>query len=197
MPSSEELVKELASLYKRFGYEVIFLGSLLEALILVNFFIPGAAAVAFGAVFARSGEVDLALAVIFASLGAIIGFLIDFLLGYFGFGQIFKKLGYGQLLERAKEKIQSSYSAFSLGFIHPNLGSLVSLAAGTIKMRFLSFLGISALSTVAFFCLWGILFFAAGEVLLILLTRYFFVIMLLILSFWILTIIYGKSKVKV
>lgn len=195
IPSSAEIISHFAALYERFGYEIIFLGALLESLIVINFFVPGALTVALGAIFARSGQLDLAIAVLVASSAAMIGFIIDFILGYFGFGEIIKKLGYSSALQKVKRQIEKSgIKSFSLGFIHPNIGSLVSLAAGTLKIRFSTFVVLGFLSTIAWVSFWGLLIFSFGDIFLLILTRYVYVVVLLVLSVWILTIIYGRSK---
>ena len=80
LPSSEQLVAHLASLYERYGYEILFLGAVLEALVVVNLFSPGMTALAFGGVFARTGNLNLPEAILAAVAGAIIGFIIDFFL---------------------------------------------------------------------------------------------------------------------
>lgn len=195
IPSSEELIGRLASLYERFGYEVIFIGAVLEALILVNLFVPGSVAVAFGAIFARSGQVDLTYAVIAAALGAIFGFLADFAIGYFGFGVLIKRFGYGTFIEKAKNQIRKyGVKTFILGFIHPNIGSFVALAGGALKMNFLTFFVLSSLSTLAWVSFWGILVFALGEVFLIILTKYIWVLILLVLSVWVLSSLYSRQS---
>ena len=195
IPSSGELIDHLGSLYERFGYEVIFIGAMLEALVLVNLFVPGSVAVAFGAIFARSGQVDLTYAVLAAAMGAIFGFIIDFIVGYFGFGTLVQRSGYGNFIEKAKNQIKKyGVKTFILGFIHPNIGSFVALSAGILKLPFLTFLVLTFLSTLAWVSLWGLLVFALGEVFLIILTKYIWVLVLLVLSVWILSILYGKSK---
>lgn len=195
IPTSAELIAHLSSLYERFGYEVIFIGAALEALVLVNLFVPGTVAVAFGAIFARSGEVNLTLAVLAGTSGAIFGFIIDFLLGYFGFGKLIKRLGYGSFIEKAKNQLEKyGVKTFMLGFIHPNIGSFISFAAGAIKLNFLWFLILAGLSTLAWVSFWGILVFAIGEVFLIILTKYIWILIFLVLSVWILSTIYGKTK---
>lgn len=195
IPSSQELIEHLASLYERFGYEVIFIGAALEALVVINFFVPGSAAVAFGAIFARSGQVDLTWAVLSAAFGAMFGFMIDFIIGYFGFGTLLKKSGYGSFIEKAKNQIvKNSLKTFILGFIHPNIGSFISLAGGTLKMNFVTFFILSGLSTLAWVSFWGILVFALGEVFLIILTKYIWVVVLLVLSVWILSTVYSRQS---
>lgn len=195
IPTSDEIISHLAGLYERFGYEVIFFGAALEALVVVNLFVPGSVAVAFGAIFARSGQVDLTWAVLAASLGAIIGYIIDFLLGYFGFGKIVKRLNYGGFLAKTRSQIEKNDMAtFILGFIHPNVGSLIAFAAGTLRSSLSTFLILSTLSTFAWVSFWAILVFALGDVFLIILTKYIWVVVLLVLSIWVLTTLYGKAK---
>ena len=61
LPSPDEIVDHLQNLYGRFGYEIIFLGALLEGALLIDLFVPGASIVIFGAVFARTGVIEFPL----------------------------------------------------------------------------------------------------------------------------------------
>lgn len=194
-PSGQALVHQLASIYGKFGYEIIILGSLMEALVLVNFFTPGVAAVGLGVIFAKSGELDLTLVIIFAVLGSLVGFMLDFLLGRFGLGELIDRMGYGGIFNETKLKLEKfSLKTFSLAFMHPNLGALVSLAAGALRMDFRKFFLLAFLSTLSWYILWGLLIFALGQVFLIILTRYIFTIFILIGAIWLLVTIYGQTK---
>lgn len=195
MPGSKDFTSYLSSLYGRYGYEIVFLASILEALVVINFFAPGAVAMGLGAVFARSGQMDLTLAILVATAGAIIGYALDFMLGLWGFSAILEKSDFGKGLDKIKSRLEKSrMRSLSLGFIHPNIGSLLSLAAGTLKMHFMQFLILALLSTLVWYGLWGILVFAFGEVFLVILTRYVFLLILLALSIWILSVVYGKRR---
>lgn len=196
-PTSAELVSQVATFYGSFGYEIIFLASMIEALFIVNLFAPGAVAVGLGAVFARSGQLDLTVGIILAVAGAMLGYILDYLIGFFGFSKVVEGLGFREYTRRATIELKASYfKSFSLGFIHPNIGAVVSTAAGILKMNFLRFILLAALSTLIWYSLWGILGFALGEVFLTLLTKYAFIIMLLVASIWILTYLYGKWTKK-
>src|SRR6185369_4016997 len=61
VPTSDELVLVFQDLYSRYGYEIIFVSALLEGLVLINLFVPGMVALALGAIFARTGQIDLTL----------------------------------------------------------------------------------------------------------------------------------------
>ncbi len=194
-PTPHELTEHFASLYSRYGYEIIFFGSMLEGLVLINFVVPGATAVILGAIFARTGQVDLNLVILAASCGAIVGYTMDYFLGRFGFGKIIDRFGFSSALNRAKVQIdRSAIKTFSLGFIHPNLGSLTALAAGTLKMAFKKFFPKMAVITFAWFTIWGISIFILGEIFLELISRYFFVVIFLTLIFWMGSLLVDSKK---
>lgn len=194
-PTGQALVHQLSSIYGRFGYEIIIAGSLLEALVLVNFFTPGVAAVGLGVIFAKTGELDLILVIIFAVLGSLVGYMLDFLLGRFGFGELITRLGYKEAVEVAKIKLlKFNLRTFSLGYMHPNLGALVSLTAGILRMDFRKFFLLAFLSTLVWYILWGLLIFALGQIFLTILTRYIFIIFILVGAIWLLMTLYGQVK---
>ena len=195
MPTSDELVSHFAALYARFGYEIIYIGAFLEALIIVSFFVPGVTALILGAVFARSGQLDLTWVVLTAALGALSGYGINFILGYFGFGKFITKLGYGSLLEKAKKNLKKfNIVTVAVGFIHPNIGCFMSLAAGTLRISFPRFIGFAGLVTLFWFSTWGLLVFAIGDVFLTIITKHFFVIVFLVLSILILSTLYSSRE---
>ena len=183
IPTAEEIVHTFASLYARFGYEIIFVAALLESLILVNLFVPGMIAMAMGAVFARTGQTELVLVVLTASLGLLIGYAIDFLLGYFGFGAILKKLGYGWFTKQANDQLKRfGHRSLVLGFIYPNVAALLSFTAGTTSFSFMRFMIIAILSVALWMPLWGILIYSLGEVFITILTKYSFLVVTVILA---------------
>lgn len=181
LPTSEEWILAFESFYRKYGYEIIFMAAAAESLVLVNLFIPGVITMAMGAIFARSGGIDLAGVILAASMGAILGYMLDFTLGYFGFSEIIKKLGYNALLEKVNKRVKR-YGVFGLvlSFAYPSVGSFVSLSAGTIGWRFGNFAIICALATFAWMSVWGILIYALGNIFLTILTKYAFLVLAVI-----------------
>lgn len=195
LPSPKDLVVRLASFYGHYGYEIVFLGSMLEALVVINFFAPGAVAMGLGAVFARTGQLNLTLAILAAVSGAIIGYILDFALGFYGFFDLLEGTGLGNVLSKVETQLnKSAIKSFVLGFIHPDIGALVALAAGIIRMNFIRFVTLAFIATLAWYSLWGILVFLLGEILLTVLTKYVFVLILLTLSVWVLATIYETNQ---
>lgn len=177
LPTPDEMIKAFEAFYRKYGYEIIFLAATAEGVVLVNLFVPGVVTMAMGAIFARTGGIDLIGVILAASMGAILGYMLDFTLGYFGFSEIIKKLGYGHLLEKVNNQVKK-YGAFGLvlSFAYPNIGSFVSLVAGTVGWRFGQFALICALATFAWMSVWGIFIYALGNIFLTILTKYAFLI---------------------
>ncbi len=190
-----QVISHFSSLYARYGYEIIFLGALMESLVVINFFVPGATILVLGAVFAHTGQVHIVYAILAATAGSLFGFVIDYLLGYFGFSAIINKLGYSDTLQKAKHQLNNSaVKSFALGFIHPNIGSFVSLAAGVTKISMTNFVVLALFSTLFWTSLWGFLIFSFGKVFLVVLTKYTTVLVIGILSVWVLLALYQKRK---
>jgi len=194
VPTSEELIDLFADLYTKYGYEIIFISALLEGLVLVNLFVPGMLALALGAVFARTGQTDLTLVILTASLGIVLGYIIDFLMGYFGFGDTLKKLGYEGFLNASRDKLKKfGNRGLIVGFFHTNVGSFLAFAAGTMRLGFLNFLIVAVASTLVWATVWGIAAFYFGEIFLNIIKRYSFLLVLGVIASFILAS-YWKYK---
>lgn len=183
LPTSEELIQLFAILYQKFGYEIIFIAAFLESLILVNLFIPGQIVMAMGVIFARSGQTELATVLITASTGTILGYMIDYSLGLYGFAQIIKKLGYGNFLDQTRSTLEKfGIQGLVLSFIHTNIGALSSFTAGTIKMPWVKFLVLATISTWFWSTFWGLLVYAVGDVILEIIKKYAFLLVIFIIA---------------
>lgn len=173
LPTSEELLTLFSKYYATYGYEILFVAALLESLVLINLFAPGQVALALGIVFSRTGETELPYVMIAVICGVMIGFTIDYLVGYYGFGDILKRFGQGSVFEKAKNqlKINGGRSIF-VSFINPNLGAYMSLAAGASKLEITMF-GLIALFSICFWVVaWSLLIYALGDVVLIIIKKY-------------------------
>jgi len=198
VPTSEELIDLFADFYAKYGYEIIFISALLEGLVLVNLFVPGMLALALGAIFARTGETDLTLVILTASFGIILGYTIDFLMGYFGFGDTLNKLGYEGFLNTSKQKLkQFGNRGLIVGFFHSNVGSFLAFASGTMRLGFLNFLIVAIASTLVWATLWGLTAYFLGEIFLNIIKRYSFLLVILVVALFILASFWKyRSEVK-
>jgi membrane protein DedA with SNARE-associated domain len=179
VPTPEELINTFSVLYQKYGYEIIFVSAFLEALVLVNLFVPGTLAVALGVIFARAGHISLPLVIVTASLGAISGYLLDYTLGYFGFSEVLKKLGYSDLLKGANKQLKKfGKRGLAFGFILPNIASFLSLMIGTSNLGWKRFMVVAIPATLFWVTAWAGLIYALGDIFLLVLTKYSFVFLL-------------------
>lgn len=190
-PNSGELINTFSKIYGRFGYEIVFFASLLESLVLVNVLVPGGLALSLGVILTKAGENELLFIILVGAIAAILGYIIDYFLGFFGFSKVLQKTSYVKLITRANSKIgQYGSRGLILGFIHPNIGSFVSLTAGTLGFKFKKFITIALISTIFWSLIWGVVIYLLGDQVLNLFRKYGYLMVLIyilgivLLRFW-------------
>lgn len=195
IPTADELIEAFTTLYARYGYEIIFAAAALEALVVINFFVPGMIAIALGGIFARAGEIELTGVVLAATIGAIIGYLLDFLLGHFGLAEVLAKVGYGRFLNKAKQTLgRFGTRGLILGFSYPNIGAFLSLAAGATHLKFSHFIATMIPSTLFWVTIWGLLIYAVGDIFLVILRRYSFLVLVAVAAALLLSRLWNKKE---
>lgn len=190
-PNSEELLNTFSKIYGRFGYEIVFFASLFESLVLVNALVPGGLALSLGVILTKTGENLLFFIILAGAIAAIFGYSIDYFLGYFGFSKVLQKTKYTRFIAQANSKIgQYGTRGLILGFIHPNIGSVVSLTAGTLGFKFKKFITIAIISTIFWSSIWGVVIYLLGDQVLNLFRKYGYLMVLIyilgivLLRFW-------------
>lgn len=193
-PTGEELVRDFATFYREYGYLIIFVSAFLEGLVLINFLVPGSLGMALGAIFAKYGSTDLVAVIAVAVFGSLLAYLVDYLLGYWGFSDLLKKIGYGGLLNTTQKSLKRlKIKGLIIGFINPNVGSYLSLVAGATKQDFPLFYGVAVISTIVWFSIWAILFYTIGSVLLEVFTKYSFLVGVVSIGGYILFRLWSKK----
>lgn len=132
----------LIGLISDFGYFGIFLGMVLEAVIIV---IPSEAILAFGGILAGRGVFSFWGVFITGLLGSVFCAIIIYLIGYFGGYSFIKK--YGKYFFMKEEDISKSNSVFNkYGLIgalvcrnFPIVRTLISLPIGIYRLSFIKF----------------------------------------------------------
>ncbi len=193
LPTSEELLALFSKYYATYGYEILFVAALLESLVLINLFAPGQVALALGIVFSRTGETELPYVILAVCCGVIIGFTIDYLVGYYGFGDILKRFGQSSVFDKAKTELKKNGGrSIFISFINPNLGAYMSLAAGASKLEITMF-GLIALFSIFFWVIsWSLLIYMLGDVVLTIIKKY--TLLLSVIFIGILIVSFGIKK---
>src|SRR5215472_12446524 len=97
-----EWIKILGTFYEQYGYLTVFLGTLGENTALLGLLLPGNSLALLGAVYARLGSLNLGWVIVLASLGTMLGYHIDYLLGQFILARITAKWSTSKLGRRIR-----------------------------------------------------------------------------------------------
>jgi membrane protein DedA with SNARE-associated domain len=182
--SLNELIKLLGEFYNHHGYLTVFLATLGENTALLGLFLPGNSLALLGAVYARLGTLNLGWLIVLASLGTVVGYHLDYLLGRFVLANVAGRWSASRLgrrirlagrLRLARRLIaKHGGKAILMSHLFGQLRSFVALSAGMTRMKYWRFLGYELLAAVLWntaFCLLGYLLAAEIEQLQMLIER--------------------------
>ncbi len=179
-----EWIKLLGEFYNHYGYLTVFLGTLGENTALLGLLLPGNSLALLGAVYARLGTLHLGWVILLASLGTILGYHIDYLLGRFVLARVASGWSTSRLgrrirlagrLRLARMLIaKHGGKAILISHLIGQLRSFVALSAGMTRMNYLRFLGYELVAATLWntaFCLLGYLLAAEVDRLQLLIGR--------------------------
>jgi membrane protein DedA with SNARE-associated domain len=186
LPPADELITIITGFYASYGYIVVFLSALLEAIFLLGFYFPGSAAILLGAVTAKSGVVFLPFIILLGTFGLTLGYCLNYMLGKYGWYKVLAKFGTQHALHEAEQKLKKhKHKALLLGYIAPNSGALLSTAAGILKLPFKNFLLLTVISQLFWSTVWGIVAYTFGSTFVELFLTYFSAIVAGLIIAWV------------
>lgn len=182
-PNTEALIDAVKGLYLTHGYILIFFGAFLEAIFLLGFYVPGSTVVILGAAFAKTGVVSYPLVLLLGTLGLVLGYILNYLLGKYGWYHMLARLGFEKGIDVAKKKlIHSQSKTIILGYFSPSSASFISTAAGVLGIPFRRFLFLSIIAQSFWSFLWGTLAYWLGLPFVEFILKYFIFALLLIVA---------------
>ena len=194
-PKSEDLIKLLNNLYLHYGYLIVFVGAFLESILLINLYLPGSTAVLLGAILAAQKVLFLPWIILLGTLGVLLAYTADYLLGKYGWYKLFIRFGLSGPLDNAKRRMHSKRKLIIfLSCIHPNYGALSATAAGLLHYSFSEFLIWFSISQLVWSTIWGILAFLFGLNLIDSLIKYSSYVLLILITLWTMKRLYFLKK---
>jgi membrane protein DedA with SNARE-associated domain len=182
LPSEEETIMIVTSWLREYGLWVVLIGSIIETLLFVGFYFPGSVII-FLSVALSPDPLQAVKAIITVSLGMLIGYSINYLLGKYGWYKVFLKLGMKGGIENAKIKMEKNDLRYIFyTYWNPGLGSFTSTAAGVIQMNYSRLLLLMIFAVAIWNTFWGVLVYSLRESALALLD---FTLILKIIGIWI------------
>ncbi|GHO46365.1 DedA family protein [Ktedonospora formicarum] len=171
----QSVIEWLKLFYNQYGYLIVFLSTLSENTALLGLVMPGNSLALLGAFYARLGTLNLGLVIFWATLGTIVGYHIDYLLGRYALERPLQRLSASALGRRLRiggrlrlaRILLYKHGGKAILFSHVvgHLRSFVAISAGLTRMpyaRFLVFEVIAALTWNTVYSLVG--YFIAVEV---------------------------------
>jgi membrane protein DedA with SNARE-associated domain len=167
-------IDTLANLYDEYGYLIVFLGTFCENTALLGLLLPGGTLALLGAFYAQQGVLSIGWVIVFAWIGTVLGYHVDYLIGRLLLAHMAgqwqntwlgRRLRLAARLRRGRMFLaRHGGKAILLSHIVGHVRSFVALSAGTTRMsyrRFLAFELVAALLWNTAFCALG--YFAGTE----------------------------------
>ena len=154
------------SLIENFGYFGMFLGMVLEAVIIV---IPSEAILATGGILASRGVFSFFGAFLIGLVGSVFCAIVIYFMGYFGGRPFIRKFGkYFFMKEEDIEKSDSWFLRYGMfgaliGRNFPIIRTLISLPIGIMRMSFFKFLIFTIIGSIPWTFLFVYLGYALGN----------------------------------
>ncbi len=195
LPTQPELIVIVQNFFITYGLWVIFISSIMEAMLFIGWYFPGSLVIFLG-VASTSGDPVLAVKnVLVVCVGMMIGYSGNYILGKHGWYKVLIKFGFKDELVKIENRVKSKgliKGAF-IFYVYPGTSSLISTALGVLKFNYSTFFGFTLASVVFWNTIWGTLVYFFGmELFKILTNSIVFFIVFCVYSFY----LYNKQKEK-
>lgn len=185
--SFDRIVELAQRFYGDYGSIILFIAGILEAIFIVGFYVPGSTTILLGGTLSSTDSVSFFQVIFWSTLGLALGYSISYLMGRYGGTRILKKSGFEDQIGTYKDKLSKNKIIYFWATVHPNIASLLAVAAGSLNINFLQFILMISIGQTIWSIFWGIVFYIFG---LYLLKR----IMILVLIVIIILLIYQLFK---
>lgn len=191
-PDSSELVEIAQTYYSSHGYWVVFLGALVEGILVINWYLPGSLVIVLGIVFSGQGGLNPFIIVGLVIVAFYIDVILNYVAGRYGWYKLLLRLGLASPLEKMRRKVlHHGLPVIFATYFHPNIGALTAASCGILRLPFDKFLGYSILALVAWNGFLGTVVYISGPAIMKFLSMRFLFPVLIV---WILVIIIRSSR---
>jgi membrane-associated protein len=110
------LIDLIRTLFERWGYLVVFLGTMAENMLFLGLFIPGVFVLLLAGLSAEQGLIDIRLALVLAVLGTSIGDTVSYLAGRFGWRRMLARAEKLPFMGTVQNTLQQRTGIFVLSY---------------------------------------------------------------------------------
>ena len=164
LPPEEKLIEIARFYFDKYGLAILLVSALVEGTVLVGWYYPGSLIIFLGVILAGKDVLRVTEAVIVITVGLFFAYIINFLLGKYGWYRLLLRFGLREALEDAKARVtKHGLVAIFMSYWQPNLAALVATSAGILDFSFGKFFVYSLVATVLWNTFWGTLVYFVGE----------------------------------
>jgi len=164
IPSGEQLQHSVIYAMDEYGYWLILVAAFFEAVLVLNFYLPGSAVVVLGVAASREGALNPVAIGAISSFGFMLAYIADYCLGRYAWSSLLRRSGFRRQLIVARRRANSEPGmSFYLWFVHPNLGAFLATGFGAIKAPPLAFFVRASAGTLVWTALWTIVAYTSAD----------------------------------
>lgn len=164
LPSQDQMIVIVEEWFSKYGLLLVFIGALVEGLLLVGNYFPGGFIIFLGVISVGKNIPRAAEVVIVVCIAFFISYTLNYMLGKHGWYKLFVKFGLSNLLEKYKDKLtKQGLNAIFFTYWLPNLASLTATSAGILKVPLRKFSIYSAIGIIIWSTFWGTLIYLLGQ----------------------------------
>jgi len=164
LPPEEEILEIARFYFDKYGLAILLVSALVEGTVLVGWYYPGSLIIFLGVILAGKDISKVAEAVAAITAGLFFAYIINFLLGKYGWYRLLLRFGLREALEDVKARVtRYGLLAIFMSYWQPNLAALVATSAGILDFSFSKFLIYSLVAATLWNTFWGTLVYFVGE----------------------------------
>lgn len=163
-PNQEQLIVKAQEYFDRYGNIVVFISATIEGMFGLGFYFPGGFIIFVGAIVVGRDITKLIPFGLLATLGFLIGYTLDYIIGKYGWYRLFIKLGLKDELIKAEKRLtKHGARAIFLTYWEVNLAALTATAAGILRYPYSKFIFYSIPAALLWNIFWVSVIYVSGE----------------------------------
>ncbi len=131
------ILARLQSLFKDYGYYVVFFGVLAENSMMLGLLVPGTIVLILAGLSAQNGSINLPLVIALGVVAAVIGDTVSYQIGRLGWTRMFDRFGLSEMIEKVRGPMESNRRWIILAYHFAGYSRAVGpIAAGIFRIPF-------------------------------------------------------------
>jgi membrane protein DedA with SNARE-associated domain len=164
LPSGQELIELASEAFDRQGLLVVFVAGLAEGLLVANWYLPGSVVIVLGVGLSGGEPTRAVLYVGLVVVAFVVTAIANYWLGRTAWYKFLLVLGLRKPLEQLRPRVEGRGAlALYYTYFHPNVGAMVALSLGILRIPFWRFLFHATVSVLAWNTLWGLIAYNIGS----------------------------------